>query len=145
MTTISPEFDLDAAIASPIKRLFAFFIDVFLVWGIAIAVSIGSFGVGFLDFGGLLLVVDLIYRIATISTGSATWGMRMLGIGLRDKNGQKFDLTAASLHTIAFYIVLASVIIQFASALMMLGTERRQGLHDVLLGSVMVNADFDEV
>ena len=67
--------------------------------------------------------------------------MRLLGIELRDKHGHRFDLFAATLHTFAFYIVLASVIVQVASALMMLGSERRQGLHDMLLGSVMVDTD----
>lgn len=139
MTTTS-DFAPEASLASPAKRLIAFILDVILVWGMVIAIS--SFGVGFFAFGGLLLFVDLIYRI---STASATWGMRILGIELRDRTGNKFDTTAATLHTFAFYIVLASVIIQVASALMMLGSQRRQGLHDMLLGSVMVNADNDEV
>jgi uncharacterized RDD family membrane protein YckC len=142
MTTTS-DFAPEASLASPAKRLIAFILDVILVWGMVIAIS--SFGVGFFAFGGLLLFVDLIYRISTISTASATWGMRILGIELRDRTGNKFDTTAATLHTFAFYIVLASVIIQVASALMMLGSQRRQGLHDMLLGSVMVNADNDEV
>ena len=77
-----PDPDRDAQFYTgvPAKRLMAFIIDVVLVWGIAILVSILTLGIGFLIMGFLIAVIDLIYRTLTIGSSSATVGMRLMGM-----------------------------------------------------------------
>lgn len=136
-----PDPDRDAQFYSgvPAKRLVAFFIDVFLVWGLAILVSLLTLGVGFLILGFLIAVIDLIYRTITIGSGSATLGMRLMGIELRTFNGDHFNTGHAFIHTLLFYAMLAFVVVQLISVIMMGGSRYGRGLHDFIVGSTMIN------
>ena len=48
-------------------------------------------------------------------------------------------MSQAALHTIGFYISFAVFPLQILSILLMLLSERRQGLTDHVLGSAMIN------
>ena len=136
-----PDPDSDAQFYSgvPAKRLVAFLIDVVLVWGIAILVSLLTLGIGFLIMGFLIAVIDLIYRTLTIGSKSATLGMRMMGIELRTFGGDRFNTGHALIHTLLFYVMLAFVIVQLISVIMMGGSRYGRGLHDLVVGSTMIN------
>mgnify|MGYP000268275291 CR=1 FL=1 len=121
------------------KRLLAFALDVVAVWGAVILVSLLTFGIGFFFFAFLLVIVDAVYRIATITNQSATPGMRIMGIELRDAQGQRFNFVHAVAHTIMFYIATGFVIVQLISVLMMAGSYYGRGVHDLPLGSTMIN------
>ncbi len=85
------------------------------------------------------LATGFAYRTATLARGGATWGMRLMSIELRDVRGRRPDLGTALAHTALYYAAMALFPAQILSAAMMLGTPRRQGLGDLLLGSAVVN------
>lgn len=135
-----PEADRQFYDGVPARRLFAFVIDIVLVWGITLAIGVLTLGIGFLMLGFVLAVVDFIYRVTTISNRSATWGMRLVGIELRAQNGRRFDLVQAVGHTILFYIALAFTPLQLVSVILMAGSAMGRGLHDIPFGSTMINS-----
>ena len=136
-----PDPDRDAQFYTgvPAKRLVAFVIDVVLVWGVAILISLMTLGIGFFILGFLIAVVDLVYRVMTIGAKSSTFGMSVMGIELRSFDGDRFTTGLALLHTLLFYAMLAFVVIQLISVIMMGGTRYGRGLHDLILGSTMIN------
>ena len=123
-----------------VKRLLAWVVDTVLIGGIAVVIaSIPLFLLWFV-FPLVFLVVSVIYRIGSIKAFSATPGMRVFNIELRNHQGQRLDGTAAALHTVGFMIASAFFIPQIASVFLMLMTERGQGLHDMFTGVVAINS-----
>lgn len=129
----------------PFKRLIAWAIDLAFSGVIAGVLTL------FATLFGLVLIVPMlfipliwaftgfVYRWMTISSGSATWGMRIMAIELRDREGLRLDSTTAFLHTLGTYISFAVSPLQFISVLAMALTERGQGLTDMMLGTTMLN------
>ncbi len=136
-----PDPDRDAQFYDgvPVKRLVAFIIDVTLVWGLAILFSILTLGLGFFILGFLIALIDLIYRTVTIGSNSATFGMSLMGIELRTFSGDRFNTGHALIHTLLFYAMLAFVVVQLVSVIMMGGSRYGRGLHDLIVGSAMIN------
>ncbi|CRL16155.1 RDD family protein [Phaeobacter italicus] len=121
------------------KRLLAWVVDsVFIFILASLAVVLTAF-TGLFIWPLLYLVIGFVYRVATISNGSATWGMRFAGIELRDQRGRRLDGSLALLHTAGYSISVAIPVLQVISVLMMLTSSRGQGLTDALLGTVMLN------
>ena len=87
----------------------------------------------------LYLVVGFVYRVATIAGGSATWGMRFVGIELRDAYGAHLNGGQALAHTAGYTVSMALPLLQVISILMMLTGSRAQGLTDAVLGTVALN------
>lgn len=123
----------------PSKRLFAWIFDmVFIVLISALIVPFTAFTAVFF-FHLLLLVVGFIYRVATIASGSSTWGMRMTGIEFRDLKGEHLDGGQALLHTLGYSISMAFPVLQVISIMMILTTEKHQSLTDMVLGTAALN------
>lgn len=123
----------------PSKRLLAWVID---------SVLIGLMVVLILPFTGFLalfvlfplyFLVGFVYRIITLSRGSATWGMRLMAIELRQQNGQRFDLSTSFFHTLGYTVSFSFTILQVISVVLMVTTDRGRGLTDHLLGTVALN------
>lgn len=87
----------------------------------------------------LFVVVNAVYRWVTISSGSATLGMRMTAIEFRRADGQMFDAGTAFVHTLGYLISASMVLPQVLSVAMMMLSPRGQGLTDMVLGSVAIN------
>ncbi len=123
----------------PLKRLLAWGIDMIVTLLLCLlALPFTAFtGIFFLPF--LLLVIGFIYRVITLSTGSATWGMRLMGMELRNLRDQPFDFGTALFHTLGYSFSWAMAPLQLISVIMMCVTDRKQGLSDMVLGSVAVN------
>ncbi|WP_425429529.1 RDD family protein [Celeribacter neptunius] len=123
----------------PTKRALAFLVD--LIVSVVIAALIVPFtaftGIFFFPF--LVAVVSFAYRVITIANGSATWGMRLMGIEFRDRKGQRFDLGMALLHTTLFTVWCSMGLPQVVSVVLMATTARAQGLSDMILGSAAIN------
>jgi len=130
-----PEFYRDI----PSKRLLAWLVDTVLILLICLLILPFTAFTGLFFFPFLMLVVGFAYRVVTISRGSATWGMRLVAIEFRRLDGQRFDLSLAFLHTLAFTISVALPVFQVISIVLMLTTERAQGLGDHILGTVAMN------
>lgn len=131
----------------PSRRLAAWVVDVIVTLGIgvplALVFGLMTLGVGLALFPLILLGVGFVYRVATIASGSATWGMRLMGIELRRQDGTRFDLTAAFLHTALYTVCIGVMILQVASVVGMLATRYGQGLPDLVLRSAMINRPAD--
>jgi len=123
----------------PAKRLLAWLIDTGLITAlVALSLPFTLFiGLLFLPF--LFMVVGLVYRWVTIAQLSATPGMWMTGIEFRMLDGRKFDTATAFLHTLGYSISFSMVLPQVISIGLMLSTERKTGLGDLILGTVAVN------
>ena len=123
----------------PTKRLFAWMVDFVITCLLTLLI---------LPFTGFLAVFVLVpfffvigfaYRVVTLARGSATWGMRFFAIELRQANGTRFDLGAAFLHTLGYTISITVAILQVISVVLMLASERGQGLTDHIMGTVALN------
>lgn len=124
---------------TPLKRLFAWIIDMIVIVLLSAAVIPFTAFTGIFFFPLLLLVIGFVYRVLTIAGGSATIGMRLMSIQLRNQHGEKFGLGEAALHTLGYSISMSMPLIQLISVVLMLTTERKQGLTDLVMGSVVIN------
>lgn len=123
----------------PTKRLFAWFVDGFIICGICLAIVVGTAFVGLFFLGALFVMVGFAYRVVTIANGSATWGMKFAGIELRDLSGARLNLGQALLHTLAYSVSLTFMPLQLVSIVLMLTTSQGQSLADMFVGTVMLN------
>ena len=123
----------------PSKRLIAWIIDTAITLLLTVLVIPFTAFVGLFFFPLLALIIGFGYRSVTIGASSATWGMRMMSIELRDARGERFDFSQALVHTLGYSISMAFVLIQIVSIIMMIGSARGQSLSDMALGSLMIN------
>ncbi|MGR3497211.1 RDD family protein [Citreimonas sp.] len=132
---VQPEFYDGVAV----KRGIAWAIDVVVVALMVVpAVVLTAFiGLFFLPF--LYAAISFVYRVLSISGGSATWGMRLMAIELRDTAGRRLDFGQAFLHTVGYTVSLAFAPLQVISVILMLATERGQGLTDHVMGTAALN------
>jgi len=130
-----PEFYSDIA---P-KRLMAWVIDVGMILGMTLLVLPFTAFIGLFFLPFLYAVIGFVYRVLTISGGSATLGMRVMSVELRTAAGEKLDLGSAFLHTLGYYLSFAMALVQVASVVLMITSERGQSLTDMVLGTVMLN------
>lgn len=136
-----PDPDLHAEFYAdvPTKRLIAFVVDTVLIVLLSLLVLPFTAFTGIFFFPVLMMLVGFVYRVVTLAGGSATLGMRLSAIEMRDARGQRLGLFLAFWHTVLFSAFFASMLLQAASILMMLTGARAQGLHDLLLGTAAVN------
>ena len=132
----STQPDFYAGVA--LKRLLAWVFDIVVIAALVFLVGIFTLGLAWVLFP-LMLLVGFVYRWLTIASGSATWGMRMVAIELRTREGQPLDGGTAFLHTLGYTVSLAVSPLQLISVIMMLLTPRGQGLTDMFLGTAMLN------
>mgnify|MGYP001566986497 CR=1 FL=1 len=124
---------------TPMKRLFAWFVDMIIIVLLSAAVVPFTAFTGVFFFPLLVLVIGFAYRVITLTGGSATIGMRLLSIQLRNQHGEKFGLGEAALHTLGYSVSMGMPLIQVVSIILMMTTSRKQGLTDIVMGSVMIN------
>ncbi|TNF63904.1 MAG: RDD family protein [Rhodobacteraceae bacterium] len=125
--------------AVPTKRLLAWIVDMIVIVLLCLAILPFTAFTGIFFFPFLLLTVGFAYRVVTLATGSATWGMRLFSIEFRTARGERFDLGTAAAHTFGYSLSVAMPILQVISIVLMLTTARGQGLTDHVLGSVAIN------
>jgi uncharacterized RDD family membrane protein YckC len=136
-----PDPDLQPAFYDGVttKRAIAWVIDMIIVGIVTVIFGFFTFFVGFFFFPVVFLTVTVVYRIGTLATGSATWGMRFVGIQIRNAGGHHLSGTEAALHTLFYLVSVAFFLPQIVSWGMMIFGGRGQGLHDFLLGSAAIN------
>lgn len=123
----------------PTKRLVAWILDTILIAVICLILVPFTAFTGLFFFPLLMLVVGFLYRIATLAGGSATWGMRLMSVEIRLGDDRPLDGTTAFLHTLGYSISFAIPVLQLISIVLMLTSARRQGLTDMVLGTVALN------
>ncbi|WP_223422484.1 RDD family protein [Tateyamaria pelophila] len=130
-----PQFYKDVAS----KRLFAWLIDTVVILLMSMIIVPFTAFVALFFFVGLYAVVSFAYRTITLATGSATWGMRLMAIEIRDASGARLDLSGAFLHTLGYMISWAVAPLQLISIVLMATSARGQGLTDMVMGSAALN------
>jgi len=130
-----PEFYADV----PAKRLVAFVVDTLVIIAISLLIVPFTAFTGLFFFPVLMALVGFAYRVVTIARDSATWGMRLVAIEFRARDGGRFDLGLAFAHTLGLTVSFMLPLLQVASIVLMLTQPRRQGLSDLVLGTVAVN------
>lgn len=126
------------------RRVIAYFIDLSLITVLVIGMSIVSLISGFFSAGlswvlmpVIIFVSVVLYYGATLgSPKRATIGMQQMDIVLTPTRGLPLDGWKAFLHPLVFW--LTCWILPPFSYLVALFTPRRQTLHDLLLGTLMV-------
>ncbi|MFK5996817.1 MAG: RDD family protein [Rhodobacterales bacterium] len=121
------------------KRLLAWIIDSVIILLLTMGMVIVSLGAAAFIFPLALLAVNLGYRILTLSRYSATIGMMITGVEIRNSLGDKLNPTEAMWHTGLFTVITISFFALFISVFMMLTNARGQGLHDYFLGTTAIN------
>ena len=131
-----------------VRRLIAFLID-FVILAIPVAlvamfifvVGIVTFGLGFFFYALLwpAAVVWAIYYYGMTFGGpaSATIGMRLMDIEMRTWYGAPAYFLLGAVHAVVFWISV-SALTPFI-LLVCLFNERRRFLHDMLVGTVVIN------
>ena len=130
-----PQFYRDVAA----KRFFAWVIDTVLVGLISLLIVPFTAFVALFFFIGLMAIVGFMYRVVTLATGSATWGMRMMALEIRGPDGAQLDLGQAFLHTIGYTVSWAVAPLQLISVVLMMTSNRGQGLTDYVMGTAALN------
>lgn len=120
------------------KRGIAWVIDTIVIVAITLPLALVSI-VGLFMIPLLYIIVGFLYRWFTISGGSSTWGMRMMAIELRDAYGRRLDGQQALFHTLGYSFTMTTVVLQIASIVMMLVSERGQSLTDMVMGTTALN------
>lgn len=147
-----PRFALDPAAHPELfegtlsKRVVAFICDAIIVGLLMIPAALVVFvlgivtlGVAWFLYGGLFAIVALGYVALTLGgRNSATIGMRWAGIELRAWDGGPSSPLLAVMHSLIFWFscgLLTPLVL-----LVGLFTARRQLLHDLILGTMVVNS-----
>ncbi len=126
------------------RRTFAFVIDLIAIGFLFLGFSLLGVIAGFFTFGlawlGLLIVVPasvvFYYSVTLGSSARATLGMRAMDLVLTPARGQPLDGWMALFHAGLFWIT--AWISLPLSLLFVLFTPRRQMLHDLITGTLMV-------
>jgi uncharacterized RDD family membrane protein YckC len=142
-----PNYDWQFYRGVPMRRLLAWVIDLVAVMVMAtvltVLIAVPTLGFGLLLLPPIGLLTGFVYRTVTIGNRSATWGMRLMGIELRNRDGDRLTLGEAALHTGIFLVCMASVIGWLATCLLIAGTRYGQGIPDMVLGSTAINRPID--
>ena len=123
----------------PAKRLLAWFVDTAIILVLSSIVVLMTVFIGALIWPILYLTIGFVYRWVTISGNSATWGMSLAGVEIRDNRGERLDASGAFLHTLGYTVSIAFPVLQVISVALMLMTPRGQGLTDHVMGTVALN------
>lgn len=129
----------DAFSGVALKRGIAWIFDMVLIGIISTFVLPFTAFTGIFFFPALMLVVGFFYRWFTIASGSATWGMRLVGITLRDIDNRPLSSGTAFAHTLGYSISICVPPLQLISIIMMLVSPQAKGLTDYLLGTYAMN------
>ena len=127
------------------RRLLAFLVDAVLIGLLTIPLAVLNVFLGILTLGlswflfpVFIPLVALGYNALTMGgPASATPGMRLFGLEMRVWDGQRMYVLLAALHAVVFWfsIYLLTPLVLLVG----LFSERRQLLHDLLLGTVLVD------
>jgi uncharacterized RDD family membrane protein YckC len=121
------------------KRLFAWVLDTVIIIAISIVIVPFTAFTGLFFFPLLMFVIGFFYRVTTLASGSATWGMRAFAMELRDREDKPLDGSLALLHTLGYSLSFAVFPVQVISMILIATSATRQGLTDLFLGTVALN------
>jgi uncharacterized RDD family membrane protein YckC len=126
------------------SRLLAYFVDLMVIGLLVIFYSFLASLLGFFTFGLtwffvpiMLPLVALFYNGFTLSGPyRATWGMRLVGVEMRMRNGGRVNFLVAAVHAVMFYMLnycFTPMILLFG----LLRSDRRLA-HDLLTDTIII-------
>jgi len=132
------------------RRIFAFIIDMFVMAVPLIFLSLFIFMFGLVTFGLGWLLFWLIGPVAVIwallyygftlgSAASATVGMRMMDLEMRTWYGTPAYFVLGAVHAVAYWLTV-SFLTPFI-LLVGLFNDRKRLMHDMLVGTIVINND----
>lgn len=134
-----PQIDQQFYAGTPYKRLLVWVIDMIVILLIVTTCILLTFGFGLFFYPMLLFVGHIVYWVFTLSRNSATLGMALLGIEIRNSHGDKLTPPeAAWLHGL-FTALVIPVFPLIISIIMMLVNTRGQSIQDYVLGMAAIN------
>ncbi len=130
------------------RRIFAFFIDAIVIalltFGAGILVfflGVFTLGLGFLLYAILPTAVALLYVAFTLGGPQAsTPGMRAMGLEMRLWYGAKPYPLLAAVHALLFWFSIS--LLTPLVLLVSLFSDRKRLLHDLILGTVVINSSY---
>lgn len=125
------------------RRVMAWLVDAVIIFAIAMAmlvvgliIGVVTLGVGLITLPFIIPFAILAYYAATLgSPARSTVGMRMFDLVLTPARGKPLDGWAILIHPIIFW---ATIWIAWVGILLPLFTPRRQMLHDLVTGTLML-------
>lgn len=138
----APVFGLERFEGVLSRRILAFLIDSFLIFLLLLPFAFLSLFVAVLTLGFVLIPVAwgvVAFFYFTLFTGgskSATPGMRLMGIELRDLHGGRPDLLQAAVRVLVF--LASNAILPIIVCAVALFDLRRRTLHDMLTSTVVI-------
>ncbi|HYG38513.1 MAG TPA: RDD family protein [Cytophagales bacterium] len=118
------------------RRLSAFLIDTFLIFLIELIILV-LFEIELLQLQLFtILIAWIYYAVMESSDEKASVGKKLLAIQVTDLKGNKLSLAKATIRYISKYASFCTLLIGF---LMAAFTPRKQALHDIISGSLVVN------
>ena len=137
----TPDPDRHAAFYDgiPAKRLGAWLIDAALIWVLTLLLVLLSAFVLAWVLPVLFVTLGIVYRYVALARASATPGMMLMAIEVRDHRGQPVRSATAMGLALGHAVTLSLVLPQILSAGLILATRRHQSLTDHLLGTVVIN------
>jgi uncharacterized RDD family membrane protein YckC len=141
-----PKSDRQFYAGVPVRRLIAFVIDfiVVLILSVlvlfvgAIIVAAGGWPLGPIIFLGFTLA-GFFYRWIMLVQRSATLGMLLTGIEVRDANGDRMTKGTAFLHTAGYYVTFFFPPLAFIGWILMATSPYRRTMHDLFMQAVVIN------
>ncbi len=127
------------------RRMLAFLLDYTLIavfsailWTV---LAIGTLGIALFFLPPLGAIVALLYLGLTLSGDrQATWGMQFFSIRMERLDGAPIDFFTAIVHAILFWA--AHSVLTPLLLLVSLFTAKKQLVHDLLLGTVVVRSQY---
>jgi uncharacterized RDD family membrane protein YckC len=126
------------------RRIMAFGLDLLIIGAFVVAAAfvvfifgILTFGLGWMLFAALVPTVAVLYVAFTVGARQATWGMRSMGLTLRMWYGGKPDFWIGAAHAVLFWA--SSGLLPFLVLLPPLFDSRKRMLHDMVLGTVLLD------
>lgn len=128
------------------RRSLAFLFDAFMIsvltvvgWTVMFILGIFTLGLLWLAMGLVFPAVALCYTGFTLGgEQSATPGMRLMGLEMRQLHGAPMFVLLAMAHAVLFWVSVA--VLTPLVLLVALFSGRKQLAHDLLLGTVVINS-----
>ena len=141
-----PERDPQFYEGVPMRRLVAFVIDfvvILILWVVMVFLGF-LFTVLTMGLGGPIAVLmatltGVVYRWLMLAQRSATLGMILTGVEVRDGNGDKVSPGLGLLHTLGYTVTLYFFPLMIIGWILMATSPHKRLLHDLICGTVVIN------
>jgi uncharacterized RDD family membrane protein YckC len=141
MTSALPDPDRQAIFYDgiPAKRLLAWVVDVLVILVLMLILGLVTLTLAWWLWPLFWIATSFLYRSLTIAGRSATLGMRLMNIELRNAQGQRLSGSEAMMHTGGYLVAASFFLPQVLSIGMIALGPRHQSLPDAILGTAAIN------